>query len=161
MLCKFSLAASDLESMSNANCQLTNTCLRMTTDDLANEGSTTQKMVDAETTSDTEAALTTADNKTPSATRSGVSLRTADEPPTEVSCCSTITQNPNTAAYTSTSISTDQQLPKVTRSKSETPTEVLEFEKTSTVVMTAVDALKSTRVSEWSEGTILISVQTD
>lgn len=45
------------ESLSDANCPLTNTCHGRTTDDMADERSATPKFVDKETTPNTETTL--------------------------------------------------------------------------------------------------------
>src|SRR5688572_22522160 len=95
----FRFVVGDQESLSYANCQLTNTCFGRTTDDLTNERSTTPKITDKETTSNTQTTVSNSDNTTPL-----VSLQTADDPSSEAPRSSKTTKDHNTARYTATPI---------------------------------------------------------
>src|SRR5688572_15000607 len=146
----------DQASMSDANCQLTNTCFERTTDDLAKERSTTPKETEKETTTNTQNTFTNSENTL--ATHTQVSLHTTDESPTEAASNSCTSLDCITTSYTTTPISTAKQLSKVTKRKSQARNEVAEE---FTVAMTTVDALKSTYDSKTSEGRIPKSALND
>jgi len=156
----FCYAARGKEPIIYADCQLTSGCVGRTTDDLANERSTTPSIIDRETTQTT---LSVSNNTTSSATQTGVSMRRTTS--TKATCNTNSKQDSNTTPYGEMPISrAQQQLTKTTSSrKYETLRAISEGEKPSTVglVKTTKDALKSTGASKRTEGTDLISIQTD
>jgi hypothetical protein len=149
----------DQESMSDANCQLTNTCFERTTDDLANERSTTPKETEKPTTSNTQ--NTFINSKNGLATHTQVSLHATDESSAEATSNSCTSLDCITTSYTTTPISTAKQLTKVTKRKSQTPTEASEVASTSAVAMTTADPQKPTDKSKTSKGRIPNSIQTE
>src|SRR5688572_4950764 len=91
--CIICLALGNQESLSYANCQLTNTCFGKTTDNLENERSTTPKIIDKETYSNTQTTLSASESATKLVTNTQVSLHTAYDPSTKATRCRKTTQD--------------------------------------------------------------------